>query len=187
MLFPWSYWSYWTWLNQRLVFICCYATVCYCCWQLVWPCWDANEEYGETLHVCLIFMGFVWKWSTVWLWLAKDHCFPPHFLVPQLQWFGLQMGVLTAAQTHALPLHIKSALVIHSPLMWASVFYEMFAALYQTVQAQKCHRLVKKEKEKKDSAFLPVLCQVVFICSEIRPSGENRPSVRSQGKERVPG
>lgn len=80
------------------------------------------------------------------------------FIISELQWFGLQMGVLSADHMHDLPLHINSPLVIHSPWMWASVFHGVFVALYPTGQAQKQHRF-----KKKDSAFLSVLCQVMFI------------------------
>lgn len=137
----------------------------------------------EKLFLFVLFLCDLYKNDQLpdfgWLKIINFSPHPPsHFIVSQLQWFGLQMGILSAEHMHAPPLHFKSALVIHSPLMWASVFYEMFAALYPTVQAQKRHRL----KTKKDSAFLPVLCQVMFICSEIRSSGENKPSLCSQGK-----
>lgn len=86
-------------------------------------------------------MWFVWNDQlSDFSWL-KIFILPPHFTVSQLQ-----MGVLSAEHMYAPPLHIKSALVIHSPLIWASVFYQMFAVLYPTVQAQKLQRLKKKKK-----------------------------------------
>lgn len=99
-------------------------------------------------------------------WL-KIIAFPPtHLIVSQLQWFGLQMGVLSAEHMHAPPLHIKFCI---SHLFTINVSFSLSCHVHCTVPNSSGTKAPQIKKKKK--RIQPFFLSYVKLCLSALRSG----------------